>query len=138
MKAKFFVALSALVLMTASAAFAQNTNPMQADIPFAFRAGNHSFPAGHYEIKPELSPGVVMIRCTDTGEVAVIIANRAHSVETVENATLVFNRYGNRYYLAKLWRPGYNAGSEFRKSKAEQESAKLEPASAVTVAARVR
>jgi hypothetical protein len=138
MKAKFFVTLSALVLLTASAAFAQSINLMQADVPFAFRAGNHSFPAGSYEIKAEIVPGVVMIRCTDTGDTAVVIANRAHSANTVEKATLVFNRYGNRYFLAKLWRPGYTTGSEFRKSKAEHESAKLEPASPVTVAARVR
>ena len=36
---------------------------------------------------------------------------------------LVFNKYGDEYFLSQVWKPGINTGSELRKVRRELEVA---------------
>ena len=50
---------------------------------------------------------------------------------------LVFNKYGDRYFLAKVW-PAEGAGSELGKTKIERELVAAAPVEQVLVAAIYR
>lgn len=134
MQKRFFVALAALVL-TVGAAFAQTNARLLANIPFEFRAGDVSFPAGNYDIRPEVAPGVVLIKCTGCKAAGMIMTGNLRSLNVHEQGTLVFNRYGNKYFLSKIWTAGFDSGRSFRQTKAEQEWARQASRDEVTVAA---
>jgi hypothetical protein len=46
------------------------------------------------------------------------------SASTNDNGKLVFNRYGNQYFLSQVWAAGSDSGHQLRPSKAEREIAK--------------
>ena len=50
---------------------------------------------------------------------------QAHSVEVLnapEKVSVVFDRYGSRYYLHQVWTQGNTLGRECPKSRAEKET----------------
>jgi hypothetical protein len=72
-------------------------------IPFDFMAGNTMLPAGTYTIT-EATPGVLQIRNEKLGSDAAFV--QAHSLETPkpqDSGKLIFNRYGDTYFLNQVW-----------------------------------
>ena len=92
-------------------------------VPFDFMAGNHQFPAGEYSIKSDASAGTVLIRSEGEGPAAFIITYPAGENKDQVRARLVFNRYGDHYFLSQVWPAGV-AGRGFSKSRQEVEVAK--------------
>jgi len=122
MKSLVFTTLSSLTLLTA-AAFAQSGG-WQIDIPFEFRVGETLLPAGHYSVHPEVMTKVLAIQCFECKASAMILTNGVEAPKVPETAKLVFNRYGNKYFLATVWTPGYSTGRQLPKSAAEREVAR--------------
>src|SRR5688500_19097610 len=94
-----FVAVAAI---TADAQVS-GTQRMRARISFAFSGGDKSLPAGEYTIavlNPTSGRKVLQIRSTDGRSSAIIQTNELNT-NTPEQAKLVFNRYGNRYFFAQ-------------------------------------
>ena len=105
-----------------------------ADIPFAFHVRDSVLPAGSYTVQQISSAGVIKIRNEDTGESMLTLAPPNRSGKT-EQPKLVFNKYGDRYFLSELWFAGVGAVDCVSKGKLEREVSKA-PATVATVAMR--
>ena len=123
MKSRTLVVLVVAAFVTVMAAYAQSTARLSANIPFEFRVGNSVLAAGEYEIIPISTPRTLLVRSAD-GEAAVVaLTNTAEKLLAPKDGKLVFNRYGNTYFLSQVWHPGINRGYELPKSKSEREMA---------------
>jgi hypothetical protein len=124
MKTRIFATLSSFALLTAAAAFAQNGVPMKVDIPFEFRVANTIMPAGSYDVRVQLASGLVSLQSMERNAAAMILTNGVGGGRDIpEKSSLVFHRYGNTYFLSRVWSHGYAIGRELPTSKAERELA---------------
>ena len=119
MKTTWMLVLTAFAAMTA---FASDTQTLKADIPFAFRAGQAVLPAGQYSVGSTANPHVVKLMNENGATVAMFTTNNTTKINGADSSVLVFNRYGNSSYLAKIWRAGDVIGREVYASKAEREA----------------
>jgi hypothetical protein len=91
---------------------------LTATIPFSFSFGDKEMPRGEYRILVS-DHGIVQLR-SDRGEVWALA--RSAEPESRNNGALVFRRYGDLYFLAKIaW---LGAAVEMPQSKIEREVAK--------------
>jgi hypothetical protein len=121
-KQTLFPLLAVLLLVTGMASAQLGQNGVKADIPFAFMAGNSSFPAGEYRVASASDLGVltVMGQGSKSGMVGShAIQGSASAAET----KLIFHRYGDRYFLYRIWVAGEERGRELPQTKLEQELA---------------
>ena len=112
--------LMAVIGSTALTTKAQSTYGVRANVPFDFIVGEKTLPAGKIVAREmnAANSGALAISNVDKGQHAIRIAHAGSSKET-DRGKLVFRKYGNRYYLAQVWIPGYNA-LELNKSKSER------------------
>jgi len=116
-----FATFSLLTLLAAGCAFGQQG--MTFDIPFEFRVGTSVMPAGEYKVTHSLKSGLTGIVC-DLCKVDVRILTRAGGRNGAPSESrLVFNRYGERYFLSSVWQAGTDVGRVLPVSKAERELA---------------
>jgi hypothetical protein len=128
-------AIAFLALLSVPVIQAQSSM-LVANIPFDFHVGKASLPSGVYDIKP-LTPETLMIRSKDGQQVAVAATIPVNSPESLNTGKLVFNRYGDQYFLSKALRPGGSTGQQLLKSRTEIEVAKnLSKPAEATVAAK--
>jgi hypothetical protein len=113
----------ASIALLASPLCAELDHQFTLQVPFDYMAGNYQFPAGSYTIKSDASAGTVLIRSAGEGPAAFILTFPAGENKDQAHVRLVFNRYGDRYFLSQVW-PGGVAGRGLRKSKQEVEVAK--------------
>lgn len=104
------IAAKTVVLLSATSVFAQAPK-MRAHIPFAFGAGEARLPAGDYRIS--LDPTFHRFLVEQEGGSAVYLpVQRPSSRGIQERGTLVFNEYGDRYFLRRVATPGDSLGFE--------------------------
>jgi hypothetical protein len=116
------IIVSGLALL-ASPLCAELDHQFMLQVPFDYMAGNHQFPAGSYTIESDASAGTVLIRSAGEGPAAFILTFSAGENKDNAHVRLVFNRYGERYFLSQVWPAGV-AGRGLRKSQQEVELAK--------------
>jgi hypothetical protein len=81
----------------------------KANVPFAFHAGMKQLPAGTYEITVEgRNSNTIMIRNVETWESVLVTARPEQPGKT--EGKLVFDRAGNQYFLAEVWRNSGTGG----------------------------
>ena len=140
MRKSAFAVLATLLLTAAGAAFAGSSLAISADVPFAFTVADTTFQAGKYLVTPfGQGSSVLMIR-SDDGRKGVLVIVRRHlqSGAEVGNPHLIFNRYGNTYFLSTVW-SGSDTGREIHKSRHEREIALgTQKAAETWIAAQVR
>lgn len=93
-----------------------------AKVPFAFNVGNKTLPAGEYTVScanPASDLKVLHLRSTD-GSTNVMVSTSSVIGKMQENAKLIFNRYGDRYFFAQAWLPADQIGLQAPKSKHER------------------
>jgi hypothetical protein len=99
--------------MSTISAQAQIIGQLEADIPFTFHAGGAKLPPGKYIIRvldgSDLS--AMEIQSADDRTSALFEVREAQASTTPKKAELVFNHYGNRYFLSKLFDGGDKVGS---------------------------
>ena len=105
-----------------------------AEIPFDFHAGPSTLPAGTYSVIKAAS-SVLQLRNDDTRDSILLMGVGREAAK--EDARLVFNRYGDIYFLSAVWIPG-SQGYSFPKTKMEKEMAKATSQVATTYVALVR
>jgi len=130
---KALAAIGLLALLAVPVVQAQS-GMLVANIPFDFHVGKTSLPSGEYNIKP-LNPETLLIQSKDGSSSAVSITFGATSSKIQDTGKLVFNRYGDQYFLSKVWRPGVSTGRELPKSRSEVEMARNMPKPETTVVA---
>jgi hypothetical protein len=93
---------------------AQLTGNLEVDIPFAFHAGNAKLPAGKYIIRPmdDSDLTVMEISSADGSISALFDVEDAQANSTPAKSELIFNKYGNNYFLSKLFDEGNPQGSK--------------------------
>src|ERR1017187_1774020 len=105
-----------------TSAFAQSSQMLTADIPFAFQVNNQQFPAGKYHVKAEGGHAAVLVQGIDNKRAAFSISNHIQRGKTREVPSLVFKRYDDRNFLSQIWMPG-TSGRGLPTSRAERELA---------------
>jgi len=107
-----------------------------ANIPFQFNVGKAVLPSGEYHVKA-MNPSTFLIQSKDGHQSAVAMTIGVSSSKEEDTGKLVFNRYGNQYFLSKVWRGGNREARELVKSRTEIEIAKsMSSPEATTVAVK--
>jgi hypothetical protein len=126
MKRQAFSLVSLLtLLLVAGSAFAQTVH-VRGNIPFNFAVGNKTLPAGTYDVRT-ISSGdskTLLLRSRDSNASIIVNSNAAETLEPANNTKLVFNQYGNRYFLSQIWLSGSTLGRQLPKSSREKETAR--------------
>jgi len=123
MKKSFFRIAGMLALaVVATAQMARAQEPLVANIPFAFTAGEKMLPAGEYRVE-KATPGslALLIRRSDGKESTFVSSFAAESNMPNTQSKLVFHRYGNRYFLSQVWVAGHSQGRQIRETAKEKE-----------------
>lgn len=116
------IMLLAGVLVVSARGQSSSTQRVIANIPFTFTVGNKTLPAGRYTItvlNPTSDRKTLQVRSMD-GRSSAIVLTTGVIGNTAENAKLVFERYGDRYFFAQAQMAGDSMTLAALKSKAER------------------
>jgi hypothetical protein len=108
--------LASVMGVATSSAAAQGTS--NAAIPFAFRVGNTLMQPGTYHVQSRDERWFYL--CSESGRDCALVLAATTSGSTAPAKKLVFNRYGERYFLSAVL--GERGASEktFARSKLER------------------
>jgi len=117
-----FVALVLALTIYPSKAQAQIVGDLEVNIPFQFHAGNAKLSAGQYRIHmlDDSDLTVMEITSADGSTSALFQVRAAEANSAPAKSELIFNKYGNRYFLAKLFDEGNPSGSQVMESRYEK------------------
>jgi hypothetical protein len=100
---------------------AQRATSAEVSLPFDFTAGSTTLKAGRYSIK-KLGGNVISIRSADGAKRVMVDAPLAIGARDSKGGTrLVFNRYGDLYFLAQVWL-NPESGRQVFPSKSERKA----------------
>jgi len=127
---QLFAILCLLLLPGSALVFGQNPTTLRVNIPFQFVIDRTTLPAGEYvvvHLSPD-SPDVLRIESLDGRTSAFIDAEvPLGGLRFPEKSKLVFNQYGDSYFLSQIWTVGDPVGRKVLPSHLERELAlKLE------------
>ena len=125
MRNRTFATLGTLALLASASAFGQQR--FAADIPFEFHIENKVMPAGHYgvDLSDANTGGVLFLHCfTCRGGAFALTYRVGGGNDTPTNGRLVFNKYGDTYFLSAVWSGGRTEGIGMYQSKTERELAR--------------
>ena len=130
MEGKFIKRLTMLSLVSmftlcaaVASANAQLTYPVRAKIPFDFSMGDKKLPAGEYTFSrlSGFSDSKLMLVSSVDASTRVFQSTFGTQVLTTKNeSTLVFHRYGDRYFLEQIWLGGEREGTQVPESRSER------------------
>ena len=106
---------------------AQSSREQTANIPFSFTVADKTFPAGEYRVErlnPSSDKAAIAIKSADGHMSKIVLTMPVQSNVTRETARLVFNHYGDQYFLAQVWTPADNTGLAVPESKTERTLAR--------------
>jgi hypothetical protein len=105
----------------ASKANAQIVDGLTANIPFEFHVGDTTFSAGDYRIHmlDDSNLTVMEISRLDGSDATMFQVQQADAKSVPTESELIFNKYGNEYFLAELFEGGEQSGSQLPKSRHE-------------------
>ena len=112
--------LSLLVMLTAASVNGQSDMRINVNIPFEFSVGKAILPAGEYTVSYG-AQSLLMIQSVDRSVSQVFITISTQAGTTRVESSLVFHRYGDRYFLSAVWTAGHEIGHELRKPRAERD-----------------
>ncbi len=138
-----FALMALIVAFTSLTAQAQSANQMKAHIPFSFTIGSQTLPAGDYTVRyinQDSGKTALLFKSADgrTSRIVNMIGTQREEAEG--KASLVFNQYGESYFLSEVWTGGDQYGLSLPKSRAERKLNEIAQAEAkrVTVALSAR
>jgi hypothetical protein len=116
------IAFAFAITVFPTRAHAQIIGELEANIPFQFHAGDAKLPAGTYIIRVlgtyDLS--LMEISSVDGSASALFTVRDAEANSAPAKNELIFNKYGNRYFLAKMFDEGNPNGSKVDESRYEK------------------
>ena len=118
----FFLALVFALSMHPAKAHAQIIGELEVNVPFQFYAGNIKLPAGKYvlHMMDNSNLNIMEISSADGSTSALFEVEYAESNSEPRKSELIFNKYGNRYFLAKIFDEGNPDGSRVPESQYEK------------------
>jgi hypothetical protein len=126
MKNRSFATLGILALLAAGSAFGQQK--LRYDIPFEFHFADAVMPAGQYDVDMTANnvQHLLAVDCRNCDARAFSLTYPIGGGNNEPNeGRLVFNKYGDTYFLSQVWTPGYSQGGALNKSKTEHEIARI-------------
>lgn len=118
---KRFGLVSLLVLAgfcTAGVAKAQD-HEIRANVPFDFAIAGKHLPAGEYRFYTQSNETIVIVSNVDK---KVAVLSMAHWTDAVPGSPrLVFNKYGDSYFLRAIHCPSVAVNADFPQSKQEKQ-----------------
>lgn len=122
--ASFFVAVVCALTIYPPKAHAQIIGELEADIPFQFHAGNIRLPAGKYVLHmlDNSDLKLMEISSADGSMSALFEVQSAEANSAPPKSELIFNKYGNRYFLARVFDEGNPDGSSVPESQYEKRA----------------
>ncbi len=132
------LSVSAVIVSAGSFGAASSSN-FRVDVPFDFRVGKKTFPAGEYYVKrvrTRSGQGQVIIENLESGKQKYIFGTLAAVpwVKSYTGFTLSFNRYGDIHFLRQIVSP--DAEFSLSQSKAEKrirKKGRIEPSKMVVL-----
>ena len=127
MKKQAYMIIAAIMLATVaglSTAQAQ-TSPtlnLTANIPFDFKVGDKTLPAGEYQVicvNPTSPVKVLQLR-TKSGSTSAMVRTNSVNGLSQDNGRLVFHRYGDQYFFAQAWMAAEGIGMQAPRAKASK------------------
>jgi hypothetical protein len=102
---KMFSTITIYGLLMLSTAYAQSEQPIQARVPFAFRAQKTTLAAGSYQLTYSTSAHRLMIRGLDQNSEGAFAtaAPMSGSGPRAESGKLVFQCYDKTCHLTQVW-----------------------------------
>jgi hypothetical protein len=126
MKKKAFaliVALGFVVSLMAPTCADAFTVKIRAEIPFDFQVGKKHLPKGEYVIE-SVNDSTLTIRNAKKGKAVSFMTIKGKMLEKPKSK-LIFHRYGDQYFLARIWDGSSDTVLKLDKSSAEKRVAKL-------------
>jgi hypothetical protein len=124
MKRNLLLFAAALALVVTTVASAQSTK-VKVTVPFSFIVNRANLPAGEYLVQSvDVEGKVLAIRNVETNTTNLVIFNSCTSLASPTQTKLIFHRYGERYFLSRIWVAGNTSGHELSHSSREKEVAK--------------
>src|ERR1700746_4193782 len=80
--------------------------PVVANIPFQFTAGQTTLPAGEYRVQKVRDVSSALLIRSMEGRAIIVMTSPALANAPQAKSKLIFHRYGNRYFLAQVWSAG--------------------------------
>jgi len=133
MKEQAFRTITLLSLLLVLAAVSVNAqqlseNSIAVNIPFDFAVGETKLPAGNYTLRRlalTSSYDRLVIQSADgRGETHTGMTRPNRVSEVQKQSKLVFNRYGDQYFLSQVWMAGSDTGRDLFQSRNERNLAK--------------
>ena len=99
---------------------AQTRPTVVAEVPFNYIANGKTMPAGECIVRIDSDAGSVL-RIESEGQQIFALAMPNDSTKSAEETTLVFHKYGTRYFLASVSRRGQNRSYTLPAGSLEKE-----------------
>ena len=119
---KGLATIGVFLTLTAGSLQAQTGYKIEVNIPFDFTAGQTSLGAGIYSVKL-ITENTLLVRSLDGKKSVLLLARQAEPVSRQKPARIIFNRYGDRYFLSQAWVTGADIGRQLHPSRAERDLA---------------
>jgi hypothetical protein len=118
----FLVVLVPVLTIHPAKAHAQIVGDLQVTVPFQFYAGNAKLPAGKYVVHmlDNADLKVMEISSADRSTAALFEVEDAEANSAPRKSELIFNKYGNRYFLTGIFDEGNPDGSRVPESQYEK------------------
>lgn len=133
----FFLTFIFAMSLWPTKAQAQIVGNLEAEVPFQFHVGNKTLPAGSYMIHQlEESDLTVMEISSADGKMSALFEVESAQAKTMpEKTELIFNKYGDSYFLSEMYDEGNVDGSRLVTSRHEKRASKERGAEVERVAA---
>ena len=117
-----FIALVFALTIHPPQAHAQIIGELEVTVPFQFYAGNAKLPAGKYilHMLDNSDQRIMEISTADGSTSALFEVEDAEANSAPPKSELIFNKYGNRYFLARVFDEGNPDGSRVPASQYEK------------------
>ena len=131
MRKKVMMALTMLSLIVTLAVTSANAQSgahfMRIVIPFEFIIKGETLPPGVYIVKRASSekPEMLLLSSTDGASRVYILTNSLRAKTRPSGSKLVFQQYGDQYFLSQVWEAGENEGRQLFKSPGEHTAREL-------------
>jgi hypothetical protein len=115
-------ALGLALSLYPSKAHAQVVGELRANIPFQFHVGNTKLPAGEYTVRMVEDSDLTLmeISSADGSASTLFQVQEVEASTTPTKSELIFNKYGDQYFLAQLFDEGEASGSQLPESRYEK------------------
>ena len=119
----FLVAATAVAMMCGQPVIVEaQSSRLTATIPFNFHVGRDTLPAGKYDVKEIVGSAIRLLSVSGDGAAAIGTIPIWNADGRVSK--LVFNRYGNDYFLSEIHWRGSSTARSLVKSPIELELAR--------------